>query len=126
MDISKLSKGTQFYKIRITNDGEVSMHRCVISGFPGPKTMSGKFQFKYLEWYPNGTYERAWGREDLFDKVVCDRYGRMALCLAEDISEAKEKFVKDSDERLARKERDLETERRWQGILKDLADISAV
>ena len=81
MDISKLLPNMEFYKIRVTNDGEVIVHRCVASEFQTITTLSGKRQFKYLEWYPNGTCERAWGNEDQFDKVLCDRYGRIAFCL---------------------------------------------
>ena len=123
MDISELPVGTVFYKVRVTNEGETVSHRCVIADFPKTRTLSGKRQFKYLEWYPNGTYERAWGKEDLFDKIVCDRYGRVAFSLADEISELKERFVEDSNVRLTKKEEALKTEQRWQEIFETLSDI---
>lgn len=121
MDISKLLPTTEFYKIRITNDGEVVVHRCVLSEFQSITTLSGKRQFKYLEWYPDGTCERAWGNEGVFDKVLCDRYGRMAFCLPSDIPNVKDKFLMDSGKRLAKKEQALATERRWQALLADIS-----
>jgi hypothetical protein len=121
MDISKLLRNMEFYKIRVTNDGEVIVHRCVASEFQSITTLSGKRQLKYLEWYPNGTCERAWGNEDLFDKVLCDRYGRIAFCLPSDIPNVKDKFLMDSGKRLAKKEQALTTERRWQELLPDIS-----
>lgn len=121
MDISKLLPNMEFYKIRVTNDGEVIVHRCVASEFQSITTLSGKRQLKYLEWYPNGTCERAWGNEDLFDKVLCDRYGRIAFCLPSDIPNVKDKFLMDSGKRLAKKEQALATERRWQELLPDIS-----
>ena len=121
MDISKLLPNMEFYKIRVTNDGEVIVHRCVASEFQTITTLSGKRQFKYLEWYPNGTCERAWGNEDQFDKVLCDRYGRIAFCLPSDIPNMKDKFLDDSDKRLVKKEQALATERRWQELLADIS-----
>lgn len=121
MDISKLLPNMEFYKIRVTNDGEVIAHRCVASEFQSITTLSGKRQLKYLEWYPNGTCERAWGNEDLFDKVLCDRYGRIVFCLPSDIPNVKDKFLMDSGKRLAKKEQALATERRWQELLSDIS-----
>lgn len=121
MDISKLLPNMEFYKIRVTNNGEVIVHRCVVSEFQKIMTLSGKRQLKYLEWYPNGTCERAWGNEEMFDKVLCDRYGRIAFCLPSDISKAKDKFLDDSDKRLIKKEQALATERKWQELLANIS-----